>query len=198
MASPSTIKIDHGTAFGGLAGVPRMEVIGAVGVATLATRADLDTLQSVYGPILKSSPERFEMGDSAQVALTNRAPHLPVMRECAYPAVSKMKWLQKTGVGNRRPSILLGIRVAHNCGTALNGSILCDFTHGPQSVFGGGVRAMNLQQAHGKLTCWSMHFYLTRVWMNLISPTVVVWRDGSGGPSCEPGGRSPSATPNWW
>ena len=49
------------------------EVIGAVGVATLATRADLDTLQSVYGPILKSVAEEISEEISA-IRFDNRAP----------------------------------------------------------------------------------------------------------------------------
>ena len=49
------------------------EVIGAVGVATLATRADVETLENVYGPILKSFTERISEELSA-VRFDNRVP----------------------------------------------------------------------------------------------------------------------------
>lgn len=43
----------------------RDEVIGAAGVATLATRADIGTLESLYGPVLKSFAERISEEVSA-------------------------------------------------------------------------------------------------------------------------------------
>ena len=49
------------------------EVIGAVGVATLATRADMETLENVYGPTLKSFTERISEELSA-IRFDNRAP----------------------------------------------------------------------------------------------------------------------------
>lgn len=49
------------------------EVIGAVGVATLATRADVATLEGVYGPILKSFTERISEELSA-MRFDNRTP----------------------------------------------------------------------------------------------------------------------------
>ncbi|MXY74545.1 MAG: IclR family transcriptional regulator [Acidimicrobiia bacterium] len=49
------------------------EVIGAVGVATLATRADIETLEDHYGPILKSFVERIS-GEISAIRLDNRVP----------------------------------------------------------------------------------------------------------------------------
>ena len=50
-----------------------IEVIGAVGVATLATRADIETLENVYGPILKSFAETISEEISA-TRFDNRVP----------------------------------------------------------------------------------------------------------------------------
>lgn len=49
------------------------EVIGAVGVATLATRADIETLENHYGPILKSFAETITEEISA-TRFDNRVP----------------------------------------------------------------------------------------------------------------------------
>ncbi|MDE0234111.1 MAG: IclR family transcriptional regulator [bacterium] len=49
------------------------EVIGAVGVATLATRADIETLENVYGPILKSFAETIS-GEISAIRFDNRVP----------------------------------------------------------------------------------------------------------------------------
>ena len=49
------------------------EVIGAVGVATLATRADLDTLVNDYGPLLRSFTAKISEEISA-IRLDNRIP----------------------------------------------------------------------------------------------------------------------------
>ncbi|MCY3564426.1 MAG: IclR family transcriptional regulator [Acidimicrobiia bacterium] len=49
------------------------EVIGAVGVATLATRADIETLEDHYGPILKSFVERIS-GEISAIRFDNRVP----------------------------------------------------------------------------------------------------------------------------
>lgn len=49
------------------------EVIGAVGVATLATRADIHTLQNVYGPVLKAFAEEISEEISA-IRFDNRVP----------------------------------------------------------------------------------------------------------------------------
>ena len=49
------------------------EVIGAVGVATLATRADIETLENVYGPILMSFTRKISEEISA-IRFDNGAP----------------------------------------------------------------------------------------------------------------------------
>lgn len=51
----------------------RSDVIGAVGVATLATRADLDTLEHDYGPILRSVTEKITE-DISVMRFDNRVP----------------------------------------------------------------------------------------------------------------------------
>ena len=50
------------------------DVIGAVGVATLTTRADLQTLEGAYGPILKS----FAREISEEVSAIRRESRIPV------------------------------------------------------------------------------------------------------------------------
>ena len=49
------------------------EVIGAVGVATLATRADIETLECDYGPVLKSFAEKISEEISV-IRFDNRTP----------------------------------------------------------------------------------------------------------------------------
>ncbi len=49
------------------------EVIGAVGVATLATRADIETLENEYGPVLQSFTKKISEDISA-IRFDNRVP----------------------------------------------------------------------------------------------------------------------------
>lgn len=49
------------------------DVIGAVGVATLATRADIETLENTYGPILRSFVDKIS-GEISAVRFDNRVP----------------------------------------------------------------------------------------------------------------------------